>query len=193
MAAVLLVGQGLFLGVFLVRIFIGQRNPMSDEAPRAQAERTAPRAWALLVVHGIGISLVAWGITRTFNRQHAHFPVRMLSVVGFGFLLAASALAVWALRVFTSWRLLARIDPGHALCTDGPYRFVRHPIYLATDLWAVGSTLTCPASVTVAGMVIVLLGSDLRARTEEALLAEIFGQAYRDYRARVRRFIPGVY
>jgi protein-S-isoprenylcysteine O-methyltransferase Ste14 len=98
-----------------------------------------------------------------------------------------------ALRVFTSWRLLARLDAGHALCVDGPYRFVRHPIYLAMDLWAVGSALTCPTAATIAGAAVIFVGSDLRARAEEGFLVAVFGDEYRAYAARVRRLLPGVY
>ena len=39
----------------------------------------------------------------------------------------------------------------------------------------------------------MVFGSDLRARAEEALLDKAFGSVYRDYRARTRRFLPGIY
>jgi protein-S-isoprenylcysteine O-methyltransferase Ste14 len=187
-----LAAQGLFLGVYTIRALRGRRTSVGG-APRSGVERTAPGAWTLLVVHGAGIVLVSWGIARTFILRQGRFPVDLATVLGLLFLLAAPALSVWALRVFTSWRFLARLEASHTLCTDGPYRFVRHPIYLAMDLWALGSTLACPAAATVVGMTIVLLGSDLRARAEEALLTAVFGQAYRDYMARTQRFVPGLY
>jgi protein-S-isoprenylcysteine O-methyltransferase Ste14 len=147
----------------------------------------------LLLFHAAGIALVSLGITRTFVFLGSRFPVDLRTLLGLGAVLLASALAMWALRVFASWRLLAHVDVGHALCLEGPYRFVRHPIYLALDLWALGSALTCPNALTIAGAVGVIIGSDLRSRVEERLLAEVFGDQYRSYAARVRRLLPGVY
>jgi protein-S-isoprenylcysteine O-methyltransferase Ste14 len=192
MGPLLLIAQGLFLGVFVVRVSAGRRAH-SSTTPRAQKVHVAPRAWALLVFHTVGVMLVSLGITQMFISQRGRFFVSPGALVGLGFLLAGSALAGWALRVFTSWRLLARVDAGHALCVDGPYRFVRHPIYLAMDLWALGSALTCPGAATIVGAVVIFAGSELRARAEERLLTEVFGDDYRAYAARVRRLVPGVY
>jgi protein-S-isoprenylcysteine O-methyltransferase Ste14 len=193
MGVVLLVAQGVFLSVFIVRALFGRRALANDGAARAQATRTAPRAGALLMLHAIGIGLVSLGIAQTFVAQRDRFLASLRVLVGLGCVVAASALAAWALRVFRSWRLLARVDAGHGLCIEGPYRLVRHPIYLAMDLWAVGSALTCPAPAAITGMVIVFLGSDLRARAEEQLLLDVFGDDYRSYAARVRRVLPGIY
>ena len=114
-------------------------------------------------------------------------------IAGIAALVAAWAVAFWALRVFESWRLLPRLAAGHALCVDGPYRHVRHPIYLAMDLWAIGSALACPWPLTLVGAVIVLVAGDLRGRAEEALLLSVFGDEYRAYAAKVSRFVPGIY
>ena len=42
-------------------------------------------------------------------------------------------------------------------------------------------------------LVLMVIGSDLRARSEEAILVKAFGTTYASYCARTRRFIPGVY
>ncbi len=141
----------------------------------------------------VGIALVSLGITQAFLSRQARFPASPRVILGLGILLTASALAMWALRVFTSWRLLARLDVGHALCVDGPYRFVRHPIYLAVDLWALGSALAFPGAATLVGAGAVFVGGDLRSRAEERLLTEVFGDDYRAYAARARRLLPGIY
>jgi protein-S-isoprenylcysteine O-methyltransferase Ste14 len=39
----------------------------------------------------------------------------------------------------------------------------------------------------------MVLGSDLRGRAEEKLLARAFGDSYSSYRARTRRFVPNIY
>jgi hypothetical protein len=60
-------------------------------------------------------------------------------------------------------------------------------------LLAAGSFLWIPNALVLAGMLLVFLAGDLRARAEEKVLAAAFGDRYRDYAARVKRFVPGVY
>ena len=43
------------------------------------------------------------------------------------------------------------------------------------------------------GFFVVVIGGELRARAEKALLERAFGEPYLEYRLRTRRFIPGVY
>jgi protein-S-isoprenylcysteine O-methyltransferase Ste14 len=145
------------------------------------------------MLHVVGIAVVALGISNTFAARQRSFNASLSVLVGLGCLTAASVLAAWALRVFRSWRLLARLDAGHTLCVEGPYRYVRHPIYLAMDLWATGSALACPSAATILGAIVVFVGSELRARAEEKLLTRVFGEDYRAYASRTRRLLPGIY
>jgi len=193
MARAFLALQAVFAALFLVRELMGYRHSGAAGAPRAEQATSTPRAGLLLLPHAVGISFVIWGITNSMNARRGHLPMSPLVIVGIAALVAAWALAFWALRVFESWRLLPRLEAGHALCVDGPYRYVRHPIYLAMDLWAVGSALACPWPSTLIGAAIVLVAGDLRGRAEEALLLSAFGDEYRAYAAKVSRFVPGIY
>jgi len=89
------------------------------------------------------------------------------------------------------WALGARVVEGHELITDGPYRRVRHPIYLAMFGLLAGNVLAVgsPAGAAVA-LAMFAVGTPLRIRTEDALLAETFGAKFEDYRRRVPAFIP---
>jgi len=82
----------------------------------------------------------------------------------------------------------------HRLVTDGVYRHIRHPGYLADLMIFWGAALAMNNWITLA-VVVVLLGMAYayRIRTEEAMLTEIFGQAYRDYQHRSKRLIPGIW
>lgn len=79
-----------------------------------------------------------------------------------------------------------------SLVTSGPYRYVRHPFYLAFLLGLTGSSLA------MANWFILLVGFIpfgfivARTRIEEAKLAERFGDEYRDYMQRVGRFFPRI-
>jgi len=104
-----------------------------------------------------------------------------------------AAMMCWALVYFQSWRFRAALTAEHQLATGGPFRYVRHPIYLGLDLLALGSALWVPTPLLWISVVLMLLGSDLRGRAEERLLSGRFGEEYTSYLARTRRFIPGVY
>jgi len=193
MAWAFLALQAVFPALFLVRELMGYRHSGGVSSPRAEQVTSTPRAGLLLLPHAVGITFVIWGITNSMNARRGHLPMSPPVIAGIAALVAAWALAYWALRVFESWRLLPRLEAGHALCVDGPYRYVRHPIYLAMDLWAAGSALACPWPLTLVGTAIVLVGGDLRGRAEEALLLSAFGDEYRAYAAKVSRFVPGIY
>lgn len=100
---------------------------------------------------------------------------------------------VWSSLVLRSWRLLPKVEADHELCTTGPYGFVRHPMYLAINLLAVGSAVWVPTGVVILATLMLIVGSDLRGRMEEKVLLEAFGDRYRDYQRRVRRTLPGIY
>lgn len=80
----------------------------------------------------------------------------------------------------------------HTLVTRGVYRFVRHPLYTATALAAVGNGLvTANWFLFVTGaMIFVLLV--IRTRREEDRLIERFGEEYRAYMKTSGRFLPRV-
>lgn len=90
-----------------------------------------------------------------------------------------------------AWSFVPKADPGTGLITSGPYRLVRHPIYLGLTLLATGEALafgSWPACLVVlSGIVPTFLW---RAQAEEALLIRAFGQRYELYRQRTKMIIP---
>ncbi len=90
-----------------------------------------------------------------------------------------------------AWSLVPKADRDTGLVTTGPYRFVRHPIYLGLALVATGAAL---AFASWPALVIVLLGIvptfAWRAHVEEKLLSRIFGERYGVYRRRTKMIVP---
>jgi protein-S-isoprenylcysteine O-methyltransferase Ste14 len=90
-----------------------------------------------------------------------------------------------------SWSLVPRADQAAGLVTTGPYRLVRHPIYLAFAVLTAGQALafnSWPALVVVLCGIVPTLA--WRARAEERLLSHTFGERYAVYRQRTRMMIP---
>jgi len=195
MVAILLALHAVFFSALLLRLFGFVRPGRGvglDTAPAAVESYANPHANALLIVHGMGFAVFYWGLASALlaNRLPGGFirPALSIAVV-----LLAIGLMGWALLVFRSWRLLAELDRGHELCTEGPFGFVRHPIYLACDLLAIGTAIWVTTPAVLVGTTLVIAGGDIRARAEEKILLQAFGERYRDYMKRARRLIPGLY
>jgi len=117
--------------------------------------------------------------------------VDSVAIKSVGAIVASLAVLLYATavrRLGVSWRLgIDRAAPG-PLVTDGPYRWTRHPIYVAFDLLFVGTFLLSGRLIflVLASVWIPLL--HLYMRREERFLAEFYARAYCDYCGRVGRY-----
>lgn len=90
-----------------------------------------------------------------------------------------------------AWTLVPNADQDTGLVTTGPYRLVRHPIYLGLSVLAMGQALAFgawPAVLIVLSGVVPTFA--WRAHAEEKLLSRSFGERYAVYRQRTRMIIP---
>jgi protein-S-isoprenylcysteine O-methyltransferase Ste14 len=127
------------------------------------------------------------------------FPIGVLSQlsagarfgIGGGLIVAGVAMMASAMRLFRrAGTAIPPWEPTTALVTTGPYRFSRNPIYLSVVTLYVGIALLFAASWALVLLVpaLVILHYFV-IRREEAYLDRRFGETYRQYRARVRRWI----
>jgi protein-S-isoprenylcysteine O-methyltransferase Ste14 len=168
--------------------------------PDLAQERSEPRAEGIdpavrpvaSVLFLATISVAALDI----GRLHWACPLsKWAQIAAFVVLIAANVLQIWAMAAnpFFSTALRLQTDRGHHLVSHGPYRFVRHPGYLAMlfivplTALALGATLALiPASIY--GAIILF-----RAACEDRfLIYNLTGYAH--YAEKVRyRLIPGVW
>jgi protein-S-isoprenylcysteine O-methyltransferase Ste14 len=194
MIAILIAFHLAFLSPFFLRL-LGMKGSAGSRGsgPVTAEAHSNPRADALLVAHGAAFTIFYWGLLSGLAGNRAPRVSAAAALVGAGLLVLAIGLLTWSLWVFRSWRLLAELDRGHELCTRGPFRWIRHPIYLACDLLALGTAIWIGIPGVWVGAALVVLGGDLRARAEERILLAAFGECYRDYIKRSSRLIPGLY
>ena len=122
------------------------------------------------------------------GKQILDAPWRWLGAVP---IVAGLALVVWVAALFR--RRKTTIKPGDvssALVTDGPFRISRNPIYLGMTSILVGTAIALGSLMPwmVVPVFVALVGYNV-IPVEEAMLADVFGQSYADYRAKVRRWI----
>jgi protein-S-isoprenylcysteine O-methyltransferase Ste14 len=171
-----------------------RRNP--PRAREAKRDRTS--------LLGLLLQAVAYGIVWFYPLQRGRFSPGTYGspVIEWGLAVSTVAIAVvsvWlvnsaARRLGKQWALAARLVEGHTLIQDGPYRFVRNPIYtgmfgmlLATGL-AAGRWI--PLLVAI---VMFAAGTYIRIRSEELLLRQAFGRQFEEYARKVPALIPGIY
>ncbi len=122
------------------------------------------------------------------------FPRRELSpgaeIVSTLLTLGGSIFAVVVLtQLRESFSIMAE---ARQLVTAGVYSVVRHPLYLAEEIAAIGVVMQF-FSLWTALILAVQIGFQLRRmQNEEVILAEIFPE-YPAYRARTARILPGIY
>lgn len=161
------------------------RRRMGEASPR----RDDPRS-----MRGMLAEAIAFAVVFAFRRGAAEPAPAVLVWCGAMLAPAAVLVAVSAARSLgREFRIQAVVTGDQRLATRGPYRFVRHPIYasLLALLLATGIAITrWPA--LAAAVVVFLLGTEIRVRAEDALLAARFGEQFDAYRARTAAYIPFV-
>ena len=82
--------------------------------------------------------------------------------------------------------------PPQRIVEAGPYRWVRNPMYLGHLIFLAGLAAVLQSWIGAAVLAFHLVWFDRRVRGDERHLEERFGEPYRDYCRRVKRWIPGV-
>jgi protein-S-isoprenylcysteine O-methyltransferase Ste14 len=111
----------------------------------------------------------------------------LLTIAGLG-------ITVWArVHLGQFWSARVGLKEGHELIQSGPYEWVRHPIYSGLLLATLGSALVVGANRALLAALVFGLGLTLKARREEKLLSQHFGEAFAQYRQRTGSLVPRLF
>ena len=83
--------------------------------------------------------------------------------------------------------------PPERLVTSGPFAYCRNPMYLGHIIFLAGLALSLQSWLAAAIAAVTAVWFQPRVRRDERRLAERFGEPYREYCARVKRWIPGLF
>lgn len=107
--------------------------------------------------------------------------------------LAGMGLAGWGTRTLGRFMTVSiQVTEGHRLIQEGPYAWVRHPVYTGNATAAFGLALLYLSPPLLALTVLLAGLATYRGRLEDAFLRspEAFGERYDAYAARTGRFLP---
>jgi protein-S-isoprenylcysteine O-methyltransferase Ste14 len=160
------------------------------EAAQGKGHRDRDRGTRVLIMIGLGAAIAA----ALWARSAA--PAMRMPIV----LRAAGVVAIWlglALRVWAiaalggSFRTTVEVEPGQAVVSAGPYRWIRHPAYagLLLILAGLGAALGNWLSLAVC-VALPLPAIVWRIHVEEAELNRVVGEAYSTYESDRARLVP---
>ncbi|MGA2261469.1 MAG: isoprenylcysteine carboxylmethyltransferase family protein, partial [Acidobacteriota bacterium] len=148
---------------------------------------------------GILIVAIGYAVVWSFRRptMSAILPMvpyaqAVVDVLTVAIAVGSVWIALSAVRALgKQWSPSARLVEGHKLIVDGPFRFVRHPIYLGMLGLMVATGLAVSYFyLVILAILIAVAGTMIRVHFEEKLLREAFGFEFDAYRRKVPAFIP---
>lgn len=147
--------------------------------PPPLAER---RDWRAVVATALAIDALGLSAAQPVTQPDA-------AGVATALMLAGTLVAFWA--AWSLGRSFSLLPQARELVTSGPYRYVRHPIYLGGFLITLGEVWLRWSPLVLALNLIFVAAQVARLRYEEALLERTFPE-YAEYRARTSSVLPGI-
>lgn len=171
----------------LIELRLSKRNQKRMSALGAEMIPEPHFPWMVALHAGIliGAGLEAW-------LMHRPFIPKLAAAAGAVFLLA-NGLRWWVIRALSGhWNIRVMTSVGPGVVTGGPYRWIRHPNYLAVLLEMASLPLIHTAWLTAAaGMLLNIAVIIKRLRVEEEVLNA--SAAYQALMGSKARFIPWLF
>jgi protein-S-isoprenylcysteine O-methyltransferase Ste14 len=138
-----------------------------------------------------GVAIVDW-VSRLRGTTPTDSSYRAIFAIGALFCIAAAALRTWATAYLNPEVMVDMKLHTTRLVADGPYRYVRNPLYFGNILLAIGfSTMASRMGAVILILGMILFDYRLILR-EEAGITSSQGESYRAYCAAVPRLLPSL-
>ena len=148
-------------------------------------------------IFGIGpigflCGLISFALLWLIDRRLGHIPIMShpgsIRIIGLIFIVIWICWHIWGIKTIRLWVTENR------LCTSGPYRYVRHPLYAGGSLLgSLGISLMFNAWILLLQPLLLFAVFFILARKEEKMMLEVFGEEYERYAARTGRLFPRIF
>jgi protein-S-isoprenylcysteine O-methyltransferase Ste14 len=147
----------------------------------------------LLLVITFTLLFAEWTAVGSLGRHF--FPqTQLLAYIGFASALAGMGIAIWArmsLGQYWSDKIVLKVD--HQLVRSGPYARMRHPIYSGVLVGVAGSALVVDEWRGVLALLLLLANYTVKAKREDAILAEAFAQDFEVHKKSTGFLLPRLF
>jgi protein-S-isoprenylcysteine O-methyltransferase Ste14 len=163
---------------------------IKTRATRSQESFTS--RYTILLLEVVGYALIFIRSTGIGVLETKFMPRSMASaILGVIVTWSGIGLAIWArYHLAENWSARITIKEDHQLIRTGPYSRLRHPIYSGLILATIGSAIVIDEWRCVLGVCLVVIGYCLKARKEEAMLIQQFGDVFREHQKHAGFLFP---
>jgi protein-S-isoprenylcysteine O-methyltransferase Ste14 len=162
-------------------------------APRKAARSGEYQFYRLLrlLIGTVTFTLLFWRETGAGILGSRFMPQGNSVAAGFVVALIGLAIAAWArIHLGQYWSDKVVIQANHNLIRSGPYARMRHPIYSGVLLGIAGTAMVVGEWRGILAFLIMLANYTIKARREDKILAERFGQEFQDYQTHAGLLLP---
>ncbi len=192
----------LFIGMTAIHVWAGAiilaiYNPVVCNERQDWAKKKDSKKWDVYVVLTYGLLqfyiqtyLMGLDVANGWSHLGMEFVIP-----GIAMFLASVVLIVWAMTENRFFEVTVRIqkDRNQKVVSSGPYKYVRHPGYVAAILWACAGPFIVGSAVGLIPGVLVVALMALRTHLEDGILHKEL-KGYPEYAKKVRyRLLPGVW
>ncbi len=138
----------------------------------------------------LGLGIAVMGVFYMYDK-HLIFSKNIITI---SIQVLAAGLMIWARLTFglRSFHATANTTKG-GLVTNGPYRWLRHPIYAALIYFFWSCVIAFPFKETIFGALLITFGLLIRIFLEEKFLIDNYKEQYLDYSKHTKRIIPFIF
>jgi protein-S-isoprenylcysteine O-methyltransferase Ste14 len=175
--------------VALLALWLGAGLSVKSTARTESASSRLPHLALMIVAYGLIFNPRIEILNNRFVPDSASTRYAGLAIT-----VAGIAFAIWArFSLGRNWSSNVTVKVNHELRRDGPYAFVRHPIYSGLLLGLFGTALAIGEMRALIGFVLAFIGWRTKSLVEERFMQEQFGDRYSLYKREVKALIPFVY
>lgn len=164
-------------------------------AAPAKGPQSAEFKWyrpiRLLILAAV-FALLFWQATAIGILGHRFVPdIRWVGIAGSVATLCGLFVASWSrIALGKYWSDKVILQTEHQLIRNGPYSYMRHPLYSGVLLAVLGTALVLGEIRGLLSFVLLLVNYAIKAKREESILAQRFGPEFKTHVARTGFLLP---